>query len=119
LGLNPGLAKRLRRSMDRMISTIWYPFRRFPVSIRVSAYPAPPIPLQSAPAAIALFRLHVERQGQIAVDDTNREQYRELTFAGLMRAGSTFRDGEESIYRLTQEGFERKAELLSRSEESP
>jgi hypothetical protein len=64
-----------------------------------------------SPAAIALFRLHVERQGQIPVDDATREPYRELARAGLMRAGSTFRDGAESIYRLTQEGFERKAEL--------
>ena len=45
-----------------------------------------------------------------------REPYRELARAGLMRAGSTFRDGEESIYRLTQEGFERKAELLGCAE---
>ena len=65
-----------------------------------------------SPAAVALFRLHVERQGQIAVDDATREPYRELARAGLMRSGSTFRDGEESIYRLTQEGFERKAEFL-------
>jgi hypothetical protein len=35
-----------------------------------------------------------------------------------MRAGSTFRDGEESIYRLTPEGFERKAELLGCAKES-
>jgi hypothetical protein len=60
-------------------------------------------------AAVALFRLHVERRGQVSVDDSTREAYRELARAGLMRAGSTFRDGEESIYRLTQEGFERKA----------
>jgi hypothetical protein len=50
-------------------------------------------------AAPDLFRLHVERQGQIAVDDTTREHYRELARVGLMRAGSTFRDNEESIYR--------------------
>jgi hypothetical protein len=62
-------------------------------------------------AALALFRLHVERQGQIAVDDTTREPYRELARAGLMRAGSTFRDGAESVYVLTRDGFERKAEF--------
>jgi hypothetical protein len=71
-----------------------------------------------SPAALALFRLHVEGQGQIPVDDTTREPYRELARAGLMRAGSTFRDGPESIYRLTQEGFERKAELLACAKES-
>jgi hypothetical protein len=69
-----------------------------------------------SPAALGLFRLHVERRGQIAVDDSTRETYRELARAGLMRAGSTFRDGEESIYRLTAEGFGRKAELLACAE---
>ncbi len=63
--------------------------------------------------ALALFRRHVERQGQVEVNDRTRESYRELARYGLMRAGSTFRDGPESIYRLTKEGFERKAELLS------
>lgn len=69
-----------------------------------------------SPSAIALFRLHVERQGRIDVDDSTRESYRELARAGLMRAGSTFRDGPESIYRLTVEGFERKAELCGCAE---
>jgi hypothetical protein len=71
-----------------------------------------------SPAALDLFRLHVDRQGQIAVDDITREPYRELARAGLMRAASTFRDGPESIYRLTPEGFERKAELLGCAKES-
>jgi hypothetical protein len=71
-----------------------------------------------SPAALAMFQLHVERRGQIPVDDTTRESYRELARAGLMRAGSTFRDGPESIYRLTPEGFERKAELLGCTKES-
>jgi hypothetical protein len=57
-------------------------------------------------------------QGQIPVDDSTREAYQELTRAGLMRAGSTFRDGEESIYVLTREGFDRKAELLGCAEKS-
>jgi hypothetical protein len=64
------------------------------------------IPLSEA--ALALFRLHVERKGQIEVNDQTREPYRELARHGLMMAGSTFRDGEESIYRLTQAGFELK-----------
>jgi hypothetical protein len=58
-------------------------------------------------AALDLFRLHVERRGQIAVDDTTRGPYRELARAGLMQAGSTFRDGPESVYVLTKQGFER------------
>ena len=36
-------------------------------------------------AALALFRLHVERGGHLDVDDTTREPYRELARAGLMR----------------------------------
>lgn len=63
-------------------------------------------------AALSLFRLHVERKGQIVVDDSTREPYRELARAGLMIAGSTFRDGPESIYRLTKAGFDlQKTEL--------
>lgn len=69
-------------------------------------------------AALALFWMHVERQGQIEVDDTTREPYRELARAGLMMAGSTFRDGPESIYRLTRQGFDRKAELSSCAKEA-
>jgi hypothetical protein len=63
--------------------------------------------------ALDLFRLHVERRGHLAVDDATRPLYRELAAAGLVRAGSTFLNGPESIYRLTREGFERKVELLS------
>ena len=69
-------------------------------------------------AALDLFRLHVERRGGVPVDDTTRPLYREIAAAGLMRAGSTFRDGPESIYRLTEWGFERKAEILACAKES-
>jgi hypothetical protein len=54
-------------------------------------------PMETTPlsdAASALFRLQVERRGQFLVDDPTRGPYRELTRAGLMMAGSTFRDGE-------------------------
>lgn len=68
--------------------------------------------------ALALFRLHVERHGQIDVDDSNRETYRELARAGLMAAGHTFTGGDESIYRLTKEGFERKPELMGCAKDS-
>ena len=57
-------------------------------------------------SATSLFGLHVERQGRIVVDDSTREFYRELARHGLMMAGSTFRDGEESIYVLSQDGFD-------------
>jgi hypothetical protein len=69
-------------------------------------------------AALALFRLHVDRQGRVDVDDRTRPLYRELAAAGLMRAGSTFRDGEESVYVLTRDGFDRKAELCACAKEA-
>ena len=69
-------------------------------------------------AAVALFRLHVARHGQVDVDDTTRPIYRELVASGLMRAVNTFAGGSESAYRVTKEGFERKAELLGCEKET-
>ena len=63
--------------------------------------------------ALALFRQHIERHGDIEVDDSNRETYRELARAGLMVVGNSFARGEESVYHVTKTGFERKAELLA------
>jgi hypothetical protein len=74
--------------------------------------------IRISPTALALFRRHVEMQGRVAVDDTTLEPYRELARAGLMLAGSTFRDGPESVYVLTREGFERKGELCARAKET-
>lgn len=68
-------------------------------------------------AALALFRLHLEHRRTIDVD-SNRETYRELARTGLMVAGHSFAGGDESIYRLTKEGFEQKAELLARAKEA-
>jgi hypothetical protein len=62
--------------------------------------------------AVALFRLHIEQRRTIDVD-VNREAYRELARAGLMVAGNSFAGGEESVYHVTKEGFDRKAELLA------
>jgi hypothetical protein len=66
-----------------------------------------------SPAALVLFRQHVDRHGQIDVDDATRPLYRELAASGLMRAVSTYAGGPESAYRITKEGFERKAGLLA------
>ena len=65
-------------------------------------------------AALSLFRLHVERRGDVRVDGTTREAYRELARAGLMVPISTFAGGPESAYRLTREGFERRDTLMAR-----
>jgi hypothetical protein len=67
--------------------------------------------------ALALFRVHIDRHGDIDVD-TNREAYRELERAGLMIVGNTFAGGQDSVYHMTKEGFERKAELLARAKEA-
>ena len=67
-------------------------------------------------AALTLFRLHIELRGQIDVDDTNRECYRELERAGLVLLGRPFTG--KPRYHLTREGFERKAELLACAREA-
>ena len=56
--------------------------------------------------ALTLLRLHIERKGDVAVDDSTRDAYRELAAAGLMIAGHSFTGGRESLYRLTREGFD-------------
>ncbi len=63
--------------------------------------------------ALALFRLHIERHGDVDVDDETRPVYRELAQAGLMVAGNSFARGPESVYHVTKLGFDRKAELLA------
>jgi hypothetical protein len=65
-----------------------------------------------SPAALALFRLHLEHRRTLDVD-ANRETYRELERAGLMVVGNSFAGGQDSIYHVTKLGFERKAELLA------
>jgi hypothetical protein len=67
--------------------------------------------------ALALYREHLEQRRTIDVD-LNREAYRELARAGLMIAGSSFAGGDESVYHVTKEGFERRAELLARAREA-
>ncbi len=69
--------------------------------------------------ALAQFRLHIERRGDIMVDDSNRKPYRELARAGLMVAGNSFAGGQESVYHVTKLGFERKAELLAATSPAP
>jgi hypothetical protein len=72
-------------------------------------FPPPDGPLSKA----AMAQFHRYLAGDRDVTDDNRAAYRELAAAGLMAAGHTFRDGDESIYQLTKEGFERKAEILA------
>lgn len=55
-------------------------------------------------AALRVFRLFVERDGDLGVDDSNRESYRELAREGLMIPGHSFTKGRESFYALTDAG---------------
>ena len=75
-----------------------------PYALARSLGPVPPAPRASR---------------DIEVDDSNRETYRELARAGLMVVGNSFAGGEESMYHVTKEGFERKAELLAATAPSP
>ena len=64
-------------------------------------------------AALALFRLHVERRGRIDVNDTNREAYRELEAAGLVLLSRPFTGPR--AYLLTKIGW-KMIEILARME---
>lgn len=57
-------------------------------------------------AAVSLLRLHAEREGDVAVDESTREPYRELARAGLMTAGHSFTRGREAFYKFTDAGYE-------------
>ena len=87
-----------RRTLDGKIP----PTRRTPM----------PDTITLSESAVALLKLHLERKGELRVDDSNREAYRELARAGVMLAGHSFRDGREAFYVFTKEGWERRGEWL-------
>ncbi len=67
------------------------------------------VPMQTialSEAALALLKLHLERKGDIPVDDMTRETYRELARAGLMVVGHSFTRGREAFYKLTDAGWD-------------
>jgi hypothetical protein len=65
--------------------------------------------------ALALFKRHIERLGDIAVDDSNREPYRELARAGLMVPLHSFTRGRGALFRITDEGWDRRFEFIAPS----
>jgi hypothetical protein len=69
-------------------------------------------------ATLSLLRRRVQKHGQVEVDASTREAYRELARAGLMVADHTFAGGDESAYKLAKARFERKAELLACAREA-
>ena len=54
-------------------------------------------------SALTVFRSFVERNGDLAVDDSNREAYRELAREGLMFPGHSFKGGW-NFYALSDAG---------------
>jgi hypothetical protein len=70
--------------------------------------------------ALSLLQSHLAAIGQKnggssgEPTDETREAYRELSGAGLMGACHTFAGGHESLYRLTEEAYIRREELLNR-----
>jgi hypothetical protein len=70
-----------------------------------------------SPAAISLFRRHVELGRTIDLE-ANRHVYEELARAGLMVVGNSFAGGENRIYKVTKEGFARRTEFLDCEKEA-
>ncbi len=70
-----------------------------------------------SPAALALFRQHVELGRTIDLE-ANRAVYEELARAGLMVVGNSYAKGQNSIYTVTKKGFEERAALLACAEGS-
>jgi hypothetical protein len=68
-------------------------------------------------SAIALLRSRIDG-GSREVNDSNRESYRELARAGIMYPVSGFTSGPEYLFRWTDEGWERRFELLGCAKES-
>jgi hypothetical protein len=79
--------------------------------------PAKEEPVMLSKRALALFREHLEQRRTIDLD-RNRDVYRERARAGLMVAGSSFAGADESVYHVTKERLERRAERLSRAKEA-
>lgn len=63
--------------------------------------------------SVALLRGRLN--GDEEVNDANRAAYRELAMAGVMIPLHTFSGGDESAYRFTEEGWERRFEFIGPS----
>ena len=70
-----------------------------------------------SPAALSRLKRHIELGHTIELE-ANRPLYEELARAGLMIVGNSFARGQDSIYSVTKEGFERRAELFDGAKEA-
>jgi hypothetical protein len=57
-------------------------------------------------SALALLRLHAGLRGEIPVEDSNRDVYRELARAGLLMVGRGVRGRREACYAFADERWE-------------
>jgi hypothetical protein len=62
--------------------------------------------------ALALLRHRIATKDDKVTPD-NLEAYRELARAGIMVPLSTFTKGPESLFKFTDEGWERRHEFLA------
>ena len=69
-----------------------------------------PKPIRLSQAARDLLRRRANRE-RVEVTPANLEAYRELARAGIMESFSGFMRGPEAVFRLTQQGWERREEL--------
>ncbi|MFO0960457.1 MAG: hypothetical protein U0800_23990 [Isosphaeraceae bacterium] len=69
-----------------------------------------------SPAALALFRRHVEALGELDVAEADRGPYRELERAGLVLLGRPFVGVPR--YHLTRAGYDLRVELYGCARES-
>jgi hypothetical protein len=70
-----------------------------------------------SPAALSLFRRHIELGRTIDLE-ANRGAYEELARAGLMIVGNSYARGQNSIYTVTKKGFEERDEVLGCAKEA-
>jgi hypothetical protein len=74
------------------------------------------LPHPHGPSAAARTLLKRLVAGEsVGVSDTTRSAYRELAAAGLMDPLHTFAGGDESAYRFTEQGWERRFEFIGPS----
>ena len=76
------------------------------------------LPFKLFQLTVALFRRRLAEE-YVAVTEDNRPLYRELAAAGLMYPVSGFTRGPEANFRLTDEGWMRRHEILAPPAGSP
>src|SRR5271169_3075373 len=88
------------------------PLRERPSCMEVNdGEPVPTVRSSLGPTPVALGGAS-SKEWRLRWHADERDAYRELARAGLMGACHTFTGGRESLYRLTEEAYGRREELL-------